>query len=432
MLPRPASSPLHAGLIGISLGLALQLAFRLAPVLHLVALASLLALVVLAVGYRRLHGGTAAALAVVLFVPALLAGSWLVLDQPIALGRAASVDVYGVRGVALVIPPVAALAGGLGFALAGCLLRRGRVWLPRALRGASLAALSLAAALVAGTALHVFQRPAVDRYVTSLPVAAVIPSVDFDLLRIMQRGSTSVGERPFVRDVSVAGFVVRRACSLGRRCSVSLGAAEHPPPRDLGSLAVTVPESASLVLRRDGAGDLVVIEPWSIDGPDIPQVPLAFRGSHLEPTDLFPRDVGHAAAPPRSWFVVAVAGVLFAGLVQRRRRRVRERLARLASAAAGTRDEGGWITFDDPLPPVRLESDDVPAGRVLVLSDVAPRPVTYRSAPPPGAIEVLPGDRDELVAAARSEIVHLDALALAAALLAAAPLVVAAWHRLVF
>ncbi|WP_437907971.1 hypothetical protein WME95_08795 [Sorangium sp. So ce327] len=136
------------------------------------------------------------------------------------------------------------------------------------------------------------------------------------------------------------------------------------------------------------------------------------------------------SGPPISWFAVGAAGLLFACFVQRRRRRARDRFPPLAGALAGTLDESGCITFDEPLPGMRLPpDDDSPAGRVLVVSGAAARPATYRSAVQLGAVEVVHGERDELMAEARAELVRLDAVALAAALLTAGPLVPAAWSH---
>ncbi|WP_437780806.1 hypothetical protein [Sorangium sp. So ce1097] len=131
--------------------------------------------------------------------------------------------------------------------------------------------------------------------------------------------------------------------------------------------------------------------------------------------------------------MVAAAGVLFAGFVLRRRRRAQARLEQLASAPAGTRDERGWITFDEALPDLRLApGDDDPTGRVLVLSGAEERAVTYRDAVRPDPVEVVHGERNELMAEVRAELVRLDALALAAVLLTATPLHAAAWRGLVF
>ncbi|WP_437927815.1 hypothetical protein WMF37_00845 [Sorangium sp. So ce291] len=429
-MPSPlAAVPTRAGRIGALLGGAVLIASHVLPFLHHVVVASLLALLLLAVGYRRPLGCTAMALGLTLLAPAILAHALLLLHQRVGLARGFLGETFDVSLAAYAAPLVAGLCGGLGSLLTGSLLRRERAWLPPALRAASLAALALAAALVAGTALRQIQRPGLDRYVASLPVAAVMPPVEGEPSRTVRRGFASVHEVLRVHELSVAGFTVTRTCDIGFSCTVSLGAAEHPPwPERFPP--ETVSATASLALRRDSAEDLVLIDP--VDDPYYAR-PLAFRGPLYKLTDLYPRDLRRAAGPPLSWFAVAAAGLLFAGFIQRRRRQAREHLARLASAPAGTCDEAGWISFDEPLPGLRLELDDgCPAGRVLVLSGAADRAATYRSAGPSGPVEVLHGERGELVAGARSELVRLDALALSATLLATAPLVAAAWCGLVF
>ncbi|WP_437813559.1 hypothetical protein [Sorangium sp. So ce1078] len=432
-----AAMPPRAGRAGACVGVAAFFASHFLPVLYPVALAALVALLFVAAGHRRprSHGGAATALGLTLLAPALLADAWLVLDQRIALGRLTHYDWAFVLVAAYAAPLAVGLSGRLGSLLAGRLLRRERAWLPPALRAASLATLALASALVAGAALRLLQRPSLDRYVASLPVAAVVPPVEGEPSRLASRGPSGFGgsarsgdTKVRVHDLSVAGLVVTRACNGASRCAVSLGPAEHPPPPNLDARAETVRATASLALRRDSAEDLVLLSP--VDA-SIYTRPIAFRGPLLQPADLFPEDLVRAAGPPLGWLAVATAGVLFAGLVQRRRRRAQEHLARLAGAPAGTCDESGWITFDEPLPGLRLEpDDDCPTGRVLVVSGAA-RAATYRSAGPSGAVEALPGEKGELLAEARAELVRLDAVTLAAALLAAAPLATAAARGLV-
>ncbi|XXX77275.1 hypothetical protein WMF30_00685 [Sorangium sp. So ce134] len=392
------------------------------PLLYPVAVASLVALLFLAADCRRRHGSAATALGLTLVTPALLAASWAVLQQPITERGYVSFDEHALGFAAYAAPLIAGQSGLLGSVLAGRLLRRERAWLPPALRAASLAALALAAALVAGAAIRLSQRPGLDRYVASLPVAGVVPPVEGEPSRMVQHGPVSARESARVHEVAVAGFVIVRACKSYGRCALSLGTAQQPPSPNLQHLAFGHRETTSFALRRDSAEDLVLLDP--LDG-NVHSRPFAFRAPVVYPAALFPRDLLGAAGPPLGWFAAAAAGVLFAGLVQRRRRRAQQHLERLAGAAAGTCDERGWITFEEPLPALRLD-DDCPTGPVLVLSTEAVRAATYRSAGPSGAIEVLPGERGDLLADARAELARLDAATLAAALLTAAPLAAAA------
>ncbi|WP_437958305.1 hypothetical protein WME76_00730 [Sorangium sp. So ce119] len=429
-MPPPFVAPARAGRIGAWLGGAILLATFALPVLYPVAVGSLLAVLVLAWRDRRPHGCTATALGLTLLAPALVAHAWLLLDQRISVANPFSVfDMLAVIAAAVAAPPVGALVGRLGSLLTSLLLRRERAWLPPALRAASLAALALAASLAAGAGLRLIQRSSLERYAASLPVAAVLPPALGEPSRFVGSGYPSIPRKIPVYEHAVAEFVVTRTCDA--ECIVSIAApAALPHDSGMSRFAATIPPKASVAVRRTGAGDLVLIEPLN-DASD--SQPLAFRGPHFEPTDLYPEDLLGVVGPPLSWSVVAAAGVLFAGFVVQRRRRARERLARLASAAAGTRDEGGWVTFDEPLPAQRLALDrDGPTGRVLVLSGAVDRAVTYRDAGQPGAVEILAGERDDLLVEARGELVRIDALALAAALLTAAPLLAAAWRGFVF
>ncbi|XXT20115.1 hypothetical protein WME94_00930 [Sorangium sp. So ce429] len=430
-MPSPlAVWPGRAGRIGALIGGAGLVSFCL-PVLYRVPIASLVALLFLAASYRRPHGAAATALGLTLLTPVFLAGSWLTMQQSIAVWGYVRYDAYyGEAVTACGAPLVAGLAGGLGSLLAGRLLRRERAWLPPALHRTSVVALALATAFVADAALRLVHRPGLDRYVASLPVLGVVPPVEGGTSRLVERSEGPDAGRFRVHSVSVAGHVVSRACNFARRCTVSIGTERDPPPPNLRPLADTIHETTSLALRRDSAADLVLLDPSGEHGRTRP---FAYTTPILFPTPLVPRVLLPISGPPLSWFAIAAAGLLFAGFVQRRRRRARDHLARLAGAPAGTLDESGWITFDEPLPGIRLApDDDSPTGRVLVVSGAAARAATYRSAGPLGAVEVVPGGRDELLTEARAELVRLDAVSLAATLLTAAPLAVAAWRSYIF
>ncbi|WP_437635454.1 hypothetical protein [Sorangium sp. So ce854] len=438
LVPPPlAAYPARAGRAGACLGGAILVATFVLPVLHPAAVASLLALLYLARRYRRPHGATATALGLSLVFPALVAHAYLLLEQRVALGSSSlGIDMLDVAIAAWAAPLVGGLLGRLGSLLSSHLLRRERAWLSPALHSASLMLLALTAALVAGAGVRLIQRPGLDRYAASLPVVAVLPPALGEPSRIVRGGGPSLsGGELRVHEDAVAELLIIRTCNT--RCTVSIALASEPPlawatPR----LAQTVDAAASLAVRRSSAGDLVLIEPRKIAGrlydPADPR-PLAFQGPHLATKDLYPRDLVRVAGPPWSCSAVAAAGVLFAAFVLRRRRRAQARLEQLASAPAGTRDERGWITFDEALPDLRLApDDDDPTGRVLVLSGAEERAVTYRDAGRPGPVEVLHGERDELMAEVQAELVRLDALALAAVLLTATPLHAAAWRGLVF
>ncbi|WP_437507370.1 hypothetical protein [Sorangium sp. So ce1099] len=425
-MPSPlAAWPGRAGRIGALIGGAGLVAYCCLPVLYPVPIASLAALLFLVRIYRRPHGAAATALGLALVTPVLLTAAWLTMVQSIAVRGYVPYHAYYEGLPVLVAAFAAGVAGGLGSLLAGRLLRRERAAFAPALRWASLVALALAAVFVADAALRLVNRPGLERYVASLPVLGVVPPIEGEPLQSVERGAAYAPGRVRVHTVAVAGYAVTRACSFDLRCTVSFGTESDPVSPNLNPLADKIHETTSLAVRWDSATGLVLIDPL---GESVHSKPFAFatRGGYATP--LFPRMLLPISGPPLSWFAVGAAGLLFAGFVQRRRRRARDRLARLAGAPAGTLDGSGWITFDEPLPGVRLPpDDDSPTGRVLVITGAAAPAATYRSARPLGAVEVVHGERDELVAEARAELVRLDAVALAAALLTAAPLVPAAW-----
>ncbi|WP_437654757.1 hypothetical protein [Sorangium sp. So ce1182] len=426
-MPSPlAYRPGRAGRIGALIGGAGLVACCCLPHLYPVPIASLVALLFLVRIYRRPHGAAATALGLTLVTPVLLTGAWLTLVQSIAARNYVPYDAYYEGLPVLVAAFAAGVAGGLGSLLAGRLLRRERAAFPPALRWASLVALALATVFVADAALRLVNRPGLERYVASLPVLGVVPPVE-EPLQSVERGAAYAPGRVRVHTVAVAGYAVTRACGFDLRCTVSFGTESDPVSPNLNPLADKIHETTSLAVRWDSATGLVLVDPLD---ESVRSKPFAFttRGGHATP--LAPLMLLPLSGPPLSWFAVGAAGLLFAGFVQRRRRRARDRVARLVGAPAGSLDGSGWITFDEPLPGIRLPpDDDAPTGRVLVVSGAAARAATYRNAGPLGAVEVVHGERDELVTEARAELVCLDAVALAAALLTAGPLVPAAWSN---
>ena len=221
----------------------------------------------------------------------------------------------------------------------------------------------------------------------------------------------------------VGDLEIERRCN-DYSCAVHLTrpAAEAAPIdrayREGGSVA----ETASVLLRRDEAHDL-----WILDGGNL----VAYRGPALDLTDVHARDVARGLAPPPGWIAGAALGVLLAGLLQLRRRRVAADLAQLAAAPAGVLGDDGWIALEGGVPPVRVAPGlGLPLGPVLLLAPEARTPAgAYRGEAPLGAGAVVSGERGDLLARARDRLAAIDALALAALVLTAAPLA-AAWAQL--
>ena len=119
-----------------------------------------------------------------------------------------------------------------------------------------------------------------------------------------------------------------------------------------------------------------------------------------------------------SGFRLAAIALLRAALTTRR-------LEHLAAGRPATLSLDGWIELDDgPRFRASPAQGAPPPGRVVVLSHFAGG-AAYREAPP-NTVEMVEGDRDELLRRLESELRMHAGAALVAAALGATPLVVAA------
>jgi hypothetical protein len=286
---------------------------------------------------------------------------------------------------------------------ARALLRREIAAIAAPVRVAALAALALVSALV--IASFASPRPAPGRWIASLPVVALIsePSA------LDAEEQTEVGD-----------LVIDRRCERN-----NCGAWMHRRGEQ-ASRAPFLDATGLLELRRDAAHDL-----WILDGGGgrehafIDRVTdrIACGGPFVARTEVRPRTLAGALSPPRGWIVAAAIGVVLALRRLARRRGVQRRLDEILAAEAGTLDEEGFITLDRGLARLRASTRVAP-GPVLVVLPAGAGPA-YRSEGARSADRVLAGTRDGLAEAARREMTTLDASALAALLIAAAPLFVA-------
>jgi hypothetical protein len=158
---------------------------------------------------------------------------------------------------------------------------------------------------------------------------------------------------------------------------------------------------------------------------------LVFLARTLQPlTGGVAQASGRLTAP---WAWLTGAGVVLAliGALQAYRRRAEAWAEVLAGASAG-RVEDGWVRFrsdrPDELAPIGLAS----GSRVIVLPSSQLRTEHYRSSHALAESDVLKGHQGLLLDKAWSNVAAIDALCLALAALAAAPLVAGAALGLVF
>jgi hypothetical protein len=166
----------------------------------------------------------------------------------------------------------------------------------------------------------------------------------------------------------------------------------------------------------------------------------ALRGGRA--TGVRVDDVADAASAPLLWIAGAAGGVLLAALLLFSARGARARIAQLRRALTGVAGEDGWIMFDEALAPMRAPAAQangedghhdraIPAGPVVIFTDLLGGSSVYRGQDPAAPRRVLPGRRDELITATYAEVSSRSALAIAIVLITAAPLLAASWIGLV-
>jgi hypothetical protein len=356
------------------------------------------------------------ALGVLGIAPLLFFGALIALGDPIVSShwRCGTGD-----GALVMFAPVGfCLFGATGALIACAVAGNARRRVDAALLGGRRIAVVLSAVILAGAAIRAVHNPDTDRYLDSLPVVGVIRPVAGEPVSILPPTGGSSSDPTRVYEDRLGDLVVQRDC-VAAWCDLSLRRANEPlpfPPHKWGSVGVD--EHTPLVVTRDAKHDI-----WVVGRR------LAFRGPDLRVTDIKVDTVADALSPPLGWILGAAAGLLLAAGLMIQRRRLARRLSVLASAIAGVHARNGWITMDEGLPPFRAPPDLALAeGPVLVVTaagaSVGSR--TYRGAGSPRDVAILSGARANILAEVRGRITALDAFALSAAFLGAAPLA-AAW-----
>lgn len=338
---------------------------------------------------RRLEGhGAAEAVAVAMACAAvaLVLGGVVALGRPLveAHFRCGTNDVALPFGAALSLCVVAAVGAGVA------------LWVdPGVRRGAVLcaaaAALGVSSSLVAGAAARAATHPDVDGWLEITE-------------RVATLGPAAPGE---VTVDAVAGLTVRRTCETDW-CEVDLGGA-----RTLRVLRTGAPfevrRSDGFLLVATANGDTVA----------------AFDARTLEPREVLVEHIADRVAPPIGWILAALAGLLLALALVARRVHLKTRERGLRGAREGHVDERGVVAFDDGRLPARsTPARPLPPGPALVLC--APGRGAYRVDGQTGLVRALPGTREQHLTRIEAERAVLDASALAATALTAAPLI-ASW-----
>lgn len=291
------------------------------------------------------------------------------------------------------------------------------------LRVGRLAALGLGVGLFSLAAIRAARKPDPDHYLASLPQIGVLSAVagePADTLPPDDERSPFRG-RPVEARVHidlVDGLRIRRTCAEGE-CGLSLTPGScHSRPRWAEGF---VDEKTPLAVSFDAKHHLWVVGRF------------AFRGDEFEPDSIRVEDVADELSPPFTWIVGSGLGLLIAAGIAFQRRRLQRRFTVLTEAKAGVHGQNGWIAFDESLPALRAAPDlGLPEGPVLVVpgQEAGSAGGAYRGEGSLGQGEILAGARDDLLFAVRGRIAVLDAFALTALLLTAAPLVTAACCRL--
>lgn len=271
--------------------------------------------------------------------------------------------------------------------------------------------------------------PSPERYIEALPVAGVIPPAAGAPTR-MDPGAPWSWDSSRIYETRLGDVLVTRVCAE-YVCGVVLGPT-HPGQGLWGSESATTSADSPLTLRHDARHAL-----WFVEHSEGVR---ALRDGRA--TGVRVDDVADGASAPPLWIGAAAGGVLLAGLLLSSTRSARGRIAQLRRALSGAAGEDGWITFDEALAPMRApdargdngagqSSGIIPAGPVVVMEGSAGGAGVYRGQGPSAPREVLPGLREDLFAAAHAEMSSRAALAIAIALITAAPLLGACWIGLV-
>ena len=355
--------------------------------------------------HRRPRAGVLAACHALAWAPLLAACAWQSIDEPI-VSRPLRGCATGLMAFLALAVPVGCVALLILGAAAGIVLVRRST--DRAIRSAAFVATGLAFVAFVFAAVRV-ARPDPDTYLASLERVA-------DL----RPGETAnVGGRAYRYEMSEPKDKVPvRTMDGGKFLPASVECSLAGPGETLQFHASSA-LCLNLRIRLDRGHDIAVV-----DTPDMDYSPVqAFRPSTGETISISPSTVADHLAPPVGWTagaglggLIGVAGILAA-------RRLRRRAAAIDAREA--KHFGGGLVELETGESLRIDAAaGLPLGPV-VLGNVGEQLPTYRQIGAPTFGAASAGTLDEMRAKLTDLAASYDALAVAAALVGAAPLLVA-------
>lgn len=370
------------------------------------ALASLFLFAFVAVTRRpRPRAGVLAACHALAWAPFIAACAWQSIDEAIVSRPVRGCGTGLMAFLMFVVPLGAVVLLVLGTA-AGIVLARRRM--DGALRRVAFVATGLALVVFAFAVVRV-ARPDPDTYLASLEPAAELHAGE----------SVQVGGRAYryERELPTDPIAVRTmegGAVLPPRVDCTLFGADEPKP-----FFAPMGTCATLRLRVDHRADLVVVD--SPHDADLGRV--AFHASTGMTTAVSPATVADHIAPPIGWTIGAGLGGLVGAACVLAASRVRRRAA--AIVAREGRHSGGGVVELATGETLRVDAAaGLPLGPV-VLTDAGEQQPTYRQIGKPTFGAASPGTLDDLRGKLTDLAASLDAVAIAAALLGATPLLVA-------
>jgi len=381
-----------------------------APITSSIAIGCSLAVILLRGVMRRSLGPRApivTAMSLLLLVPILYIGGGIALDYPVVAmrlhcGTALMMTLMGTP----VLIFIALLVGRMfGTIVVG---DRERRWVDVALNGLAMLALVAGVVLLAVMTNHARKRTTPEKYMSTLPVIAVIapdawtPASEFPIDGMI----ATVDDQPLTRRCHEA------------RCEVLLGAHPRVEYRNGHSAqGVSVSDKEPLIVRLDAAHGFYVLEQSGVVG--------AIDRRTNEQTEISLRMVASSIAPPRPWLIGLAVGTLVALFALVRRRTVRGELRSLERAHAARVTEHGALALAEGVrwrAPDKFVAD--PDTEVAILVDAEAR-ATFRHDGTPEKMTVQVGSREQLERRCRNEATIWSAIAIATIALAAAPLLAA-------
>ncbi len=267
--------------------------------------------------------------------------------------------------------------------------------------------------LVVGAAERRLTHPAPSAYLDALPVVAVFPTPSS--VRCIDERQPAGNTRCIspAREIGPLSATFECPTDAKRDCRVDVTVRSADPLADGHPTDLDVGRDESLVVRRDSAEHLYLIESGGV-------ARRAVRDDGALVFFLRPSDVGHALGAPTEWIGLGAAALVLAAALAWLARRRQDRAHHFASLRSGMLRPNGWVELLDGTPP-GLAAPVSWVGPVTVLGEAAP--AGYRSARE--ALVVAPGAPSTLAAHELGGARAARVAAIAVFLVGLAPLVAA-------